>query len=345
MNYFDNINGIKAKDIELRQGVASLREEVINRTIKPLSITNNGTYTADPTQGTYGYSPITVDVQEEPWEPLEDGYSNFWFELTDDTLSPRLNFSAKNNDAVIDWGDGSGEVALDTLTPTHTYAKAGKYVVKVKGVTGIAQQNNIPYVQSYMQILRYVELNSDVDTIATNAFLYCTYLERCVMAAVTSIGTSAFMYCVNLKEITLSSGITIMQTNLFRYCYNLAKLELPNTLTTINTQSVLFNALLTTLTLPATIATIAAVSIDSCTMLSEIHVQATTPPTIGTGNFSSIATNFIIYVPVGTLSAYQTAWSDYADHIVEEGSQLTRAQLRNIELENSKKTPDTEEMR
>lgn len=312
--------------------------------VESLSVTQNGTYTAP--SGT-AYSPVTVDVQEQPWQPLEDGYSNFWFELTDDTLSPWLNFSAKNADAVIDWGDGSGEVALDTLTPTHTYSKAGKYVVKVKGVTGIGQQNVTPYSQAYMQILRYVELNSDVDTIASNAFLYCTYLERCVMSAVTSIGTSAFMYCVNLKEITFSSGIVTVQINLFRYCYNLSAITLPSSTTTISAQAIQFNALLKTLTIPANVTSIGNSAINTCAVLGEIHVLSTSPASLGTGNFTSIASDFIIYVPTGTGETYKAAagWSAYSDHILEEGETVTRAMQRKFAKEAKAIEEDTGDMR
>lgn len=62
MSTIDNINGIYAKDTELRNGISELRGDILSQTIKPLSIIKNGTYTADPTVGTYGYSPIAVDV-------------------------------------------------------------------------------------------------------------------------------------------------------------------------------------------------------------------------------------------------------------------------------------------
>lgn len=63
MSTIDNINGIYAKDTELRSGISTLRNSVISQTIKPLNATSNGTYTADPTVGTYGYSPVVVNVQ------------------------------------------------------------------------------------------------------------------------------------------------------------------------------------------------------------------------------------------------------------------------------------------
>lgn len=62
MSYTDNINGIPAQDTVLRQGIATLRNTVISNTIKPLTVEHNGVYTANPNNGTYGYSPVTVDT-------------------------------------------------------------------------------------------------------------------------------------------------------------------------------------------------------------------------------------------------------------------------------------------
>lgn len=336
MSEFDNINGIYAKDATLRAGITALRDTVVGQTIKPLSVTENGTYTANPAEGTYGYSPVTVDVVEQPWEPLEDGYSNFWFELTDDTLSPWLNFSAKDNDAVIDWGDGSGEVALDTLTPTHTYSKAGKYVVKVKGVTGIARQHAEDAYTDYINCLQYVELNSEVTTVSSYGFFLCVYLKRCIMPNVSSLGSYAFTYCSELES--LETSVTTLGTQAIRFNFHLKAVTL-TALETLGQYNLQYCVNLETVTLPSTLATIATSALNSCFRLSEIHIQATVPPTLGGNTLQNLPSNFIIYVPVGTLSAYQTAWSTYADHIVEEGSRLSAAQLRKIQSES------TEEMR
>lgn len=309
--------------------------------VTALSVTANGTYTA-PT-GT-AYSPVTVDVVEQPWQPLEDGYSNFWFELTNDTLSPWLNFSAKNADAVIDWGDGSGEVALDTLTPTHTYSKAGKYVVKCKGVTGIGQQLPAPYLDNYIYCLRNVELNSEVTTLQTYAFANIMALDNIVCDTVSiaagiliyssiksfkcqsisgAVGNQAFNNCLFLREAVIS-GAASLSNSIFSYCRILNELIIPSTITEIGSGAFSYARSLVT-----------------------IHVQATTPPTLtGAGWFTGTDSSLIIYVPVGYGETYKAAagWSSYADHIVEEGSQLTRAQLRNIQNE-AKKNSDGEEMR
>ena len=311
--------------------------------IEALSVTANGTYTAP--SGVDGYSPVTVDVQEQPWQPLEDGYSNFWFELTDDTLSPWLNFSAKNNDAVIDWGDGSGEVALDTLTPTHTYAKAGKYVVKVKGVTGIDRQIDASGVDpDYLKVLTNVELNSEVTTLANATFWQCVCLESCV-AHNTNIANNAssFHNCGNLTRV----GVTIngaVSNNLFYNCLSLKTISLNNSVTRIG-QNAFRNTFLSTITLPSSVTTINSYAFFDCSQLSEIHVQATTPPTATTVMFSGIPSDYIVYVPVGTDETYKSAagWSAYADHILEEGQTPNRAMLSRLAKETD--TDDTEEMR
>lgn len=342
---FTNIDGVYAKDTVLREGINTLRNEVISRTIKPLTVTKNDTYTAIPSSGTYGYSPIIVDVQEEPWEPLEDGYSNFWFELTNDTLSPWLNFSAKNANAVIDWGDGSGEQSLDTLNPTHTYSKAGRYIVKVKGVTGINPLVYSPFNSAYMSVIYAVEFNNDVVTLANYALQCLTNLEHIKLSdSITSLGTACCRVCSNLADFVTNATLTVIPSNAFNYCVRLKNVNLGNIIETIAGSAFYFCLGLVSITIPASVTSVGSSAFNYCSSLSEVHIQATTPPTLGTNAFQNIASNYVIYVPVGTLSAYQTAWSDYADHIVEEGQSLSKSQLRAIE-EEQKKSDNGEEMR
>ena len=317
--------------------------------VQPLAVSDNGTYTAPFSKA---YSPITVDVQEQPWQPLEDGYSNFWFELTDDTLSPWLNFSAKNDDATIDWGDGSGEVALDTLTPTHTYSKAGKYVVKVKGVTGIAKQYAVPdsisdnVLASYLQVLRAVECNSEVASTASQAFRYMAELRHISMSG-ANLSSYAFENCGNLLEVDISdTDITSIPSSFATSCICIKKVTLNSAITSIGANAFSNNITLRKITIPATITSIGSSAFYNCQSLGEVHILATTPPTLGnTAVFSLLPTDWICYVPVGYGETYKAAagWSTYADHILEEGQTPNRAMLSR--LAKAVETDTDEDMR
>jgi hypothetical protein len=59
----------------------------------------------------------------------------------------------------------------------------------------------------------------------------------------------------------------------------------------------------------------------NCYGIAEYHLLPTTPPTLANKNaFNNIASDCIIYVPVGSLNAYKTAtnWSTYASYMQEE---------------------------
>lgn len=314
--------------------------------VESLSVTANGTYTA-PT-GT-AYSPVVVDVQEQPWTPLQDGYSNFWFELTDDTLSPWLNFSAKNADATIDWGDGSGEQALDTLTPTHTYAKAGKYVVKVKGVTKISMlfPADMPASNSnYMQTLKHVELNTEVNTLYQAAFRYCLGLvDVAGLSNVNTLESYVLAYTPCLKSATLGQSITSVPLAAFMQCTSLKTITIPN-ITSIGSSAFYYCRSIEKITIPQAVTSIGANAFSGASYLTEIHVQPTSPPTLSTNVFANIAPDYIIYVPVGTGDTYKAAagWSAYSDHILEEGQTVTKAMQRKFAKEAKAIEENGEEM-
>jgi hypothetical protein len=273
-----------------------------------------------------------VDVQEQPWQPLQDGYSNFWFELTEDTLSPWLRFSAKTENATIDWGDGSGEQALTTLTPTHTYSKPGRYIVKVKGVTGIARQFSAPYLGRYTHTLTYVELNTEMTIIQAWGFYLCTALKKCVTHnADITINNNAFYVCSSLLSTVLptTTTVTYMSGALYQSCYSLIDVIIPTLCETIGNNVFTQCASIETVTIPASVTSIGNSAFQYCGALTEVHVLPTNPPTLGTNTFGSLPSNYIIYVPVGYGDTYKAAegWSSYADHILEEGQTPNRMML------------------
>lgn len=71
--------------------------------------------------------------------------------------------------------------------------------------------------------------------------------------------------------------------------------------------------------IPNSVTNIGQGAFQYCSILSNITLLPTTPPTLGSGVFTSISSSAVITVPKGSLNAYQTAtnWSTYADKMVE----------------------------
>lgn len=145
--------------------------------------------------------------------------------------------------------------------------------------------------------LKQVEL-SNVITYIGSSFTSCRALESVdVPSTVTTLSNNAFQNCYSLKSVTLHDGLTSIGANAFNSCYCMESV-----------------------TIPSTVTNIAASAFGGCCGVKEYHVKATTPPTLGSGAFSDISSDCTIYVPAGTLSAYQAAtnWSTYASKMVEE---------------------------
>ena len=126
MSFTDNINGIPAQDTVLRQGIATLRNTVISNTIKPLTVDHNGVYTANPNNGTYGYSPVTVDTGVYTGVTAPDNSlgkdGDYYYKLNDLKASISFNQGARQNSSTYRLGH-----AFYVDEPTMIYGFSGYY--------------------------------------------------------------------------------------------------------------------------------------------------------------------------------------------------------------------------
>lgn len=76
---------------------------------------------------------------------------------------------------------------------------------------------------------------------------------------------------------------------------------------------------LTSITVPTTVTSIGEHAFDYCSALTSLIMRPTTPPTLGESALAYTNKLEKIYVPQGTLSAYQNAdgWKDYKDKMEE----------------------------
>ena len=212
-----------------------------------------------------------------------------------------------NNQALIDWGDGVSEIKSSGTNPTHTYQSSGFYTVKMtilSGALNLGGSGNSWLLggggnPNRLNQYKLIGLETGIWGIASAEFLNesnitVVYAGDCTYLSYNTLWCKA---CKLLKTVELPSlaGQHLNQSN-FQGCSSLQPI-----------------------TIPAGITSISNAAFRDINVL-EIHMQASTPPTLtsSTSAFNGISTK--IYVPAGALSAYQAAenWSAYADCMEEE---------------------------
>ena len=142
-----------------------------------------------------------------------------------------------------------------------------------------------------------------------------------------SIGENAFYNCTELTSITLPNSLTAIGDYAFYYCYSLTSIVLPSSLTTIGNYAFYYCYGLTSIVLPNSLTTIGDNAFNYCSNIQSITSLALVPPTI-MYNSLSYCYDKPLYIPCGTLEAYQNAeyWSYFTniqtelnDYFVQDG--------------------------
>ena len=141
------------------------------------------------------------------------------------------------------------------------------------------------YIERYQT--EYSTYNSD--DLPEYAFAWCPRLTKIYLPKKsTKLRYFALHWLDNLEEVELPQGLTIIENN-FYYCANLKSVSIPAGVTSVSYES-----------------------FGKCEKLSTIFCYANTPPSV-TYSFPSNLKNTTLYVPRGSLSAYQqaTGWKDF----------------------------------
>ena len=142
---------------------------------------------------------------------------------------------------------------------------------------------------------------------------------------VTSIAdTNTLRDAFNLEKVHLSSNLADLKQNFCRYMNQLKDCIVPEGVTTIGYEALSYAYNLKKIVLPSTLTSIGGLAICDVFSLLEMHIKATTPPTISTNTFRNMSNTCVIYVPYSAdhsvLAAYQAAtnWSSKASQMQEE---------------------------
>ena len=216
------------------------------------------------------------------------------------TCGTDFSVTAIDNYAFMNCGD------LTSLTIPNSVTSIGSYAFW--GCTGLTS----------------VTIPNSVTIIGEAAFEGCSSLTAVsIPNSVTRIKEYAFGSCSGLISVTIPNSMTKIEAGTFQSCTGLTSVTIPNSVTEISIIAFSNCSSLTSVTIPNSVTGIGNNAFSKCSSLTEIHSLAAEPPTLGGFVFNNVSTSIPVYVPCGTVAAYQAAngWSYFEN--IQEASTCT----------------------
>ena len=171
---------------------------------------------------------------------------------------------------------------------------------------------------SYCKNLISVTIPNSVTSIGNRAFYSCDRLASVTIGnSVTGIGWQVFTWCSSLTSIVVEKGNTVYDSRencnaiietatnrLIKGCQNTI---IPNSVTSIGDEAFRDCKGLTSVAIGNSLTSIGDRAFYGCYGLTSIESLAETPPTLGSNAFYNVSTAIPVYVPCGSVSAYQSA--------------------------------------
>jgi len=151
----------------------------------------------------------------------------------------------------------------------------------------------------------------DGSTLETLDFSNCTNLLK--------IQGSAFYDCHSLKNISLPEGLEVIGNAAFQNCYSIEEIMVPHSVETIEVNafwmfSELYEHKMEKVILGSGLQQIQANAFGECSNIEVIESWNPVPPSLANDGFETELNNSCnVYVPVGSLAAYEVAnrWQDF----------------------------------
>ncbi len=184
--------------------------------------------------------------------------------------------------------------------------------------------------------LTSVTIPNSVTSIGNSAFAECTGLtgELVIPNSVTSIGEWAFEWCASLTSVTIPNSVTSIGRYTFSSCSGLTSVTIPNSVTSIGEWAFEHCTSLTSMTIPNSVTSIGDHAFSDCSGLTSVINFANTPQEIGSYVFDYVdKSTCVLYVPAGSISAYQSAnvWKKFTNILPISQQGLEDVQGNNVQ--------------
>ncbi len=163
--------------------------------------------------------------------------------------------------------------------------------------------------------LASLSISNSIDNIGDEAFADCSSLKSVSLPnSLNTIGDKVFQNCTGLISVIIPNSVTSIGNNAFYSCTALISVDIPNSVTSIGQEVFSSCTSLKTLNIPNSVNSLGNVAFFYCKGLKSITLNWINPLGINANVFDGVPfSSATLYVPVGTLAAYQAApvWKDF----------------------------------
>ena len=177
-----------------------------------------------------------------------------------------------------------------------------------------------PYTFCGATCLISLSIPNSVTTIGESAFDSCSGFTGSLIIpnSVISIGDWAFLGCSGfMGNLTIGNSVTTIGESAFDSCSGFTgSLIIPNSVITIGNFAFFECSGFTgSLTIPNSVTEIGEWTFFGCSGFTSMTILAETPPILGSDAFYDVNKSIPVYVPFGTVSAYQAAsgWNEFTN--------------------------------
>lgn len=167
-----------------------------------------------------------------------------------------------------------------------------------------------------------------VTNIGSYAFIKGLFNTVTIPGSVTQIGNYSFYKCTSLASVKMAKGVGRIRAYAFQGCTALSSITFPEGMTRIGGSAFMDCTALESVEIPASMIGDGSLpgvgdnAFKQCSKLKLVKSSVLQPIGIGNDAFTSIATNALLYIPVGKMTAYVNAgWTNeiFGGGVVEVG--------------------------